>query len=156
MNELPESTPDLTSELRLLRQAISDLAVIMAGKLELSQAAVMNKTTAANYLGTSKPSLSHLVNKGGIPCRRIGRKYVFLTADLDAWLQELPGITVAQAIKAIKPEHLEIYVQKSVRVRYEEPAAPEEPITLRGPSWTNNQERLRYQAKEREKRKART
>jgi hypothetical protein len=72
---------------------------------------------------------------GGIPCRRLGRKYLFLKADLDAWLQQLPGLTVAQAIAAIKPEHRRMYVRKSVRVSYEDPDATSGlPIMLkRGP-----------------------
>ena len=80
----------------------------------------------------------------GIPCRRIGRKYVFLKADIDAWLQQLPGITVAQAIAAIKPEHLTMYVRQSVRISHEDPDATSGlPITLVRRAKGRNRERLK-------------
>jgi excisionase family DNA binding protein len=101
MNELHENTPDLSTELRLLRQAIGDLAVIMTAKRDLSGPAVLDMKDAATYLSTTRHALYDIVERG-IPCRRLGRKYLFLKADLDAWLQQLPGITVAQAIAAIQ------------------------------------------------------
>jgi excisionase family DNA binding protein len=144
MNALHESARDLPTELRLLRQAIGDLAVIMTAKMELSGPAVLDMKDAATYLSTTKNSLYDLVNRGGIPCRRIGRKYVFLKADIDAWLQQLPGITVAQAIAAIKPEHLTMYVRQSARISHEDPDATSGlPIMLvRGPKG-RNRERLK-------------
>ena len=146
MNALHESTRDLPTELRLLRQAIGDLAVIMTAKMELSGPAVLDMKDAATYLSTTKNSLYDLVNRGGIPCRRIGRKYAFLKADIDAWLQQLPGITVAQAIAAIKPEHLTMYVRQSVRISHEDPDATSGlPITLVRGAKGRHRERLNAQ-----------
>jgi hypothetical protein len=53
MNELQENTPDLSTELRLLRQAIGDLAVIMTAKRDLSGPAVLDMKDAATYLSTT-------------------------------------------------------------------------------------------------------
>jgi excisionase family DNA binding protein len=138
MNGLDESTLDLAAELRLLRQAIGELAVILTAKVDISHPAVLNIKAAATYLGTTRDALYHLLGKGRIPYRRHSKNFVFLKADLDAWLQQLPGITVAQAIKAIKPEHLTMYVRKSVRISHEDPdATAGPPITItRGPRRT--------------------
>ena len=111
MKELDDSTPDLSTELRWLRQGIGDLTKIMAEKMDLNGPAVLDMPQAASYLATTKRSLYDLVKRGGIPVRKIGRKFVFRTCDLDAWLQQLPGITVAQAIATIKPEHRTMWVK---------------------------------------------
>jgi excisionase family DNA binding protein len=134
MHELDDSTLDLSTELRWLRQAIGDLAGIITDKLDVNGPAVLDMQEAARYLSTTRRALHALRQRGGLPCRRIGRKYIFLKAELDAWLQALPGITVAQAIAAIKPEHREVWVKGSVRMRYAEPerSLPAPPL-VRGP-----------------------
>jgi hypothetical protein len=64
MNELHENTPDLSIELRLLRQAIGDLAVIMTAKRDLSGPAVLDMKDAATYLSTTRHSLYDIVERG--------------------------------------------------------------------------------------------
>jgi excisionase family DNA binding protein len=117
--------------------------VIITGKIDLRGPAVLDMKEAASSLGTTRDSLYDLVGRGGIPCRRIGRKFIFPKADLDAWLQQLPGISVPQAIASIPLERRELWVKASVRIRYEESPVPQEytPLT-RGPKG-HNRERLK-------------
>jgi excisionase family DNA binding protein len=124
MTELNEHVSELCRDLGGLRQLINILAEVTTDRRNRQDPAVLDMKAASTYLSTTRHSLYDLVQRGGIPCRRIGRKIVFVQAELDAWLQQLPGITVAQAIASIKPEHREMYVRKSVRIRYEDPETP--------------------------------
>jgi excisionase family DNA binding protein len=137
MTEFNEQVSELCAELRDLRQAINTLTESITDIRPRQDAALLDIQAAAIYLSTTRNSLYDLVKRGGIPCRRIGRKLVFVKAELDTWLQQLPGITVARAIASIKPEHREIYVRESVRIRYEDPEltqpAPDPPTLTRGP-----------------------
>jgi hypothetical protein len=146
MDELPENTPNLVTELRTLHQAIAQLGIIMTAKAEAPPPAVMRLKAAAAYLAMTLIGLRSAVKTGGIPCRRQGKLYIFLKADLDRWLAALPGITVEAALKTIKPEHSVVYVQQSVTLRHAEPALQEPMLLKRGPKGTN---RLRLQNKAR-------
>ena len=51
---------------------------------------VMNVTQLARAVGKSEAAIRSLVQRGELPARRWGRRVVFLTADLDAYFQQLP------------------------------------------------------------------
>ena len=62
--------------------------------------AVLNITEAACVLSCRKASIVRLTREGRIPYRRIGRRLVFITAELDLWLSRLPGVSVVDAVAA--------------------------------------------------------
>ena len=52
---------------------------------------------AAAYLGGSERSLRWHVSRGLIPFRRLGGRIVFKRSELETFVDDLPGITLAQA-----------------------------------------------------------
>lgn len=65
-------------------------------------AAVFNVTRAAAFLGLSEKALRRQVERGRVPFRRLGaKKIIFIEEELRAWLDELPGVTLAE-VKAMQ------------------------------------------------------
>jgi Helix-turn-helix domain len=62
--------------------------------------AVLNPTDAAYFLSLREASIVRLAREGMIPYRRIGRRLVFIKAELETWLSLLPGVRVADALAA--------------------------------------------------------
>jgi excisionase family DNA binding protein len=54
--------------------------------------AVLTVMEAAYYLGSTEKTLHDLVRNGQIPFRKRGSKIVFIQRELDAWLDQLPGL----------------------------------------------------------------
>jgi excisionase family DNA binding protein len=52
---------------------------------------------AAAYLGGSERWLRRLLDRGIVPCKRIGRNIVFKRSELDEFIDDLPGISPRQA-----------------------------------------------------------
>lgn len=47
---------------------------------------VLNLSEAAKFLGTSKQTLIRGVAEGKVPCKRLGKRYLFLVDALRVWL----------------------------------------------------------------------
>lgn len=54
---------------------------------------------AAQYLATTAEQIYQLVSARRIPYRKIGTKLLFRRETLDAWLAELPGVSVETAVQ---------------------------------------------------------
>ena len=67
--------------------------------------AVLNVTDAAYFLRCRERTIIRLTREGRIPYRRLGRRLLFLPAELDLWLSQLPGVSVADAVAAQHTEH---------------------------------------------------
>lgn len=65
------------------------------GRASTSGAAMLNVREGAHYLGTSEKSIRHLIGRGRLPHRRIGRRVVLVKAEIDAWIDTLPGVSLA-------------------------------------------------------------
>lgn len=60
--------------------------------------AAMDVRTAAAFLGGSEKQLRGMVERKLIPFRRWGStRIIFIRAELEAWLANLPGCTIEQA-----------------------------------------------------------
>jgi excisionase family DNA binding protein len=62
--------------------------------------AVLGITDAAYFLSLREGAIVRLAREGRIPYRRIGRKIVFIKAEMETWLFRLPGVSVSDAIAA--------------------------------------------------------
>lgn len=67
----------------------------------LIQAAILDVRGAASLLGMTDKALRRQVERGRVPFRRLGRKVIFLRNELEAWLHELPGVTL-EGLNAIR------------------------------------------------------
>jgi len=63
--------------------------------------ALLGVPEAAAYLGGSERWLRRLLDRGLVPCKRIGRNLYFKRTELDEFIDDLPGVTVAQARRAV-------------------------------------------------------
>jgi excisionase family DNA binding protein len=52
----------------------------------------------ASYLGVSEKAIRAQVARGVIPYRRLGGRVVFVVADIDAYLSQLPGVSPSEAL----------------------------------------------------------
>ena len=59
--------------------------------------ALLGVPEAAAYLGGSERWLRRLLDRGLVPCKRIGRNIYFKRDWLDEFIDDLPGITPRQA-----------------------------------------------------------
>jgi excisionase family DNA binding protein len=59
--------------------------------------ALLDVKSAAEYLGGSERWLRRLLERGVVPCRRIGRNVFFKRSELEEFVDDLPGITPRQA-----------------------------------------------------------
>ena len=60
--------------------------------------ALRDISTQASELGVSVKTLRAQVARGLVPHRRLGGRIVFLEDDVTAYLHQLPGVTVADAL----------------------------------------------------------
>lgn len=51
---------------------------------------------AACLLGLTEKGLRRQVEKGRVPFRRLGRKIVFVTSEIQQWVNDLPGVSLDQ------------------------------------------------------------
>jgi len=58
--------------------------------------ALLDVRGAACLLGMTEKSVRHLIERGRLPHRKIGRRVVLVKAEIDAWIDTLPGVTVNQ------------------------------------------------------------
>lgn len=49
------------------------------------------------FLGWSEKKMRGLIERGLIPHRRLGARIIFIRAELEAWLANLPGCTAEEA-----------------------------------------------------------
>jgi excisionase family DNA binding protein len=67
--------------------------------------AILTITQAAYMLSLREAAISRLAREGLIPYRRLGRRLLFLPAELETWLSLLPGVSVAEAVAAQHAQH---------------------------------------------------
>ena len=67
----------------------------------LGQAAILSVREAAYFLGMTEKALRRHIERGRVPHRRLGRKLVFLTSEIEKWVRELPGVTL-EDVKAMQ------------------------------------------------------
>lgn len=58
---------------------------------------LLDVKSAAEFLGGNERWLRRLLERGIVPCRRIGRNIVFKRTELEQFIDDLPGITPRQA-----------------------------------------------------------
>lgn len=54
--------------------------------------------TQALLLGDTEKGLRAKVSRGLVPYRRLGGRIVFLAEEIEAWLRQLPGVGVEEAL----------------------------------------------------------
>ena len=59
--------------------------------------ALLDLRTAATYMGGNERWLRRLLERGLVPCKRIGRNIYFKRVWLDEFIDDLPGISPRQA-----------------------------------------------------------
>ncbi len=59
---------------------------------------VKDVSAMGKMLGTTDGKIRSAVARGLLPYRRWGKRLVFLTDEVDQFLHQLPGITVAEAL----------------------------------------------------------
>lgn len=63
---------------------------------------VKDVAAVAEKLGTSQGKIRSAVARGLLPYRRWGGRVVFLAAEVDAFIQKLPGVSLEEALENIK------------------------------------------------------
>lgn len=58
---------------------------------------LLDVKSAAEFLGGNERWLRRLMERGVVPCRRIGRNVFFKRSELEEFIDDLPGITPRQA-----------------------------------------------------------
>jgi hypothetical protein len=53
--------------------------------------------TGAAFIGDSEKGIRGKVARRTIPFRKLGGRIIFLRSELEAWLQDLPGVTLDEA-----------------------------------------------------------
>jgi hypothetical protein len=64
--------------------------------------AVLDVATMARELGVTEKGVRARVARGVVPFRRWSGRIVFLRADVEAYLRQLPGVTVDQALENLR------------------------------------------------------
>jgi len=64
--------------------------------------AVLDVTTMARELGDSDKGIRSKISRGLLPYRRLGSRIVFLRTEVQDYLRQLPGVTVAQALENVR------------------------------------------------------
>ena len=59
--------------------------------------ALLDVKSAAQFLGGSERWLRRLLERGAVPCRRIGRNVFFKRGELEQFVDDLEGISLRQA-----------------------------------------------------------
>lgn len=58
---------------------------------------LLDVKSAAEFLGGSERWLRRLLERGVVPCKRIGRNVYFKRSELEEFVTALPGISVREA-----------------------------------------------------------
>jgi excisionase family DNA binding protein len=58
---------------------------------------LLDVKSAAEFLGGSERWLRRLLERGVVPCKKLGRTIVFKRSELEAFIDDLPGISSRQA-----------------------------------------------------------
>ena len=61
--------------------------------------AYLTTEDVAHLLGRTPKAIRRLVERGQLPYRKLGRRIVFLRAELDAFIEALPGVRPADVRK---------------------------------------------------------
>jgi excisionase family DNA binding protein len=69
----------------------------MKGRATPVNGVLLDVKSAAAYLGGNERWLRRLLERGVVPCRRIGRNVFFKPSELEEFVDALPGITPRQA-----------------------------------------------------------
>ena len=64
--------------------------------------AVLDVATMARELGDTEKGIRAKVARGLLPYRRLGARIVFVREDVAAYLRQLPGVTVGQALENLR------------------------------------------------------
>ena len=56
--------------------------------------AYMNTDEVAMFLGRTPKAIRKLVERGQLPHRRLGRRIIFVRAELEEFIQALPGMNI--------------------------------------------------------------
>lgn len=59
--------------------------------------ALLDVKSAAEFLGGNERWLRRLLERGVVPCKKLGRTIVFKRSELDEFIDELPGVSPRQA-----------------------------------------------------------
>ena len=59
--------------------------------------ALLDVKAAASFLGGSERWLRRLLERGVVPCKKLGRNIVFKRRELEEFIDELPGVSPRQA-----------------------------------------------------------
>ena len=60
---------------------------------------VLSVPEAAELLGVSVKAVYELTHRGRIPYRKRGTRTIFIREELNQYLQDLPGVTLAEALE---------------------------------------------------------
>lgn len=58
---------------------------------------LLDVKSAAEFLGGNERWLRRLLERGVVPCKRLGRNIVFKRSELEEFINDLPGISPRQA-----------------------------------------------------------
>lgn len=67
--------------------------------------ALLDVKSAAAFLGGNERWLRRLLERGVVPCRRIGRNVFFKKRELEEFIDDLPGVSPRQARFNAKNEY---------------------------------------------------
>ena len=59
----------------------------------------LTKDEVARLLGRSPKAIEHMVERGQLPYRKLGRRVLFLREELEAFIEALPGVRPADVRK---------------------------------------------------------
>lgn len=59
--------------------------------------ALLDVKSAAQFLGGNERWLRRLLARGVVPCKKLGRTIVFKRSELEAFIDDLPGVSPRQA-----------------------------------------------------------
>lgn len=54
----------------------------------------LNTEENANLIGRSVGAVRNLVLRRAIPYRKVGERLVFLRSEIEAWIQQAPGLSI--------------------------------------------------------------
>lgn len=71
------------------------------GKKRSINGHLLDITAGAEFMGGTPDALRAQVRRGTIPYRRMGGRIVFIRAELEKFISELPGVTVEEACASL-------------------------------------------------------
>jgi excisionase family DNA binding protein len=123
----------LLSELTRLRTTV-ETRPLQPSSDPSTEKAMLNVREAAVYLNTSRNYVYTAMKQQAIPCRKLGQKFFFRKAELDAWWAQLPGVSVERAVAIVRANT--VFFTHKVRIEPPEPAEAPPPwpeVRTRGP-----------------------